>query len=325
MSGILRRAGRGARRALGASALLAALCVASLRCDAASLQFCERGREPTADQQDVLLRFSAIVKETLSASGEDVALIARSGLDLRWLDTRYSHEGVALRTGAAADGGEPRWAIRELYYSCDEKKPRVYDEGLAGFLLGDDDPKTGWVSIVLLPPQESAALRRTASDKRQALGVLASTYSANAYPFSTQFQNCNQWVMELLAAAWDDQRDADDDASTAASRARAQRWLAGQGYRPTVFTASTRPMMWLANLVPWMNNADHPAAELADNSYSVSMPSSVETFVQARVPGARRIELCHSGRRVVVHEGWDKIADGCVGGPGDRVVELAAD
>jgi hypothetical protein len=322
LSGAATRTGLWARFAIGASALFAALCLSTSTCEAASLQFCERGREPTADQQDVLLRFSAVVKETLSESGQDVALIARSGLDLHWLDTRYSHEGVALRSDGGAD---PRWAIRELYYSCDEKKPRVYDEGLAGFLLGDDDPKTGWVSIVLLPPAESDALRRTASDKRQALGVLGATYSANAYPFSTQFQNCNQWVIELLADAWDDQRDTDDDASTAASRARAQRWLYGQGYRPTVFTASARPMMWLANAVPWMNNADHPADELANDSYSVSMPSSVETFVQAKVPGAKRIEICHSARRVVVHEGWDKIADGCVAGPGDRVIELTAD
>ncbi len=317
-----------ARRALRAAAFVAALGLAASACEAESLQFCERGSAPTADQQDVLLRFSAVVRDTLTASGADVALIARSGLDLRWIDTRYSHEGIALRTptaDAGVDAAAPRWSIRELYYACDERKPRVYDEGLAGFLLGDDDPRTGWVSIVLVPPAEAAALRRAAADKRQALGVLGSTYSANAYPYSTRFQNCNQWVMEMLAEAWDDQRDAADDASTAASRARAQRWLYGQGYRPTVFTASARPMMWLANVVPWMNEADHPDDELANASYSVSMPSSVETFVQAKVPGARRVELCHSGRRVVVHEGWDKIADGCAAGAGDRVIELAAD
>lgn len=309
-----------ARRAAGLAAAIAALFLAAPACEAASLQFCERGREPTAAEQDVLLRFGAIVRETLSASGHDVALVARSGLDLHWVGARYSHEGVALR---GAGESNPRWSVRELYYSCDERKPRVYDEGLAGFLLGDDDTKTGWVSIVLLPPAESAALRRTAVDKRHALGVLGATYSANAYPFSTQFQNCNQWVMEVLADAWDDQRDADDDASPAASRARAQRWLYGQGYRPTVFTASARPMMWLADVVPWMNSADHPADELARNSYSVSMPSSVETFVQAKVPGATRIELCHAGRRVVVHEGWERMGSDCAAGPGDRVIDLA--
>ena len=82
-------------------------------------------------------------------------------------------------------------------------------------------------------------------------------------------------------------------------------------------------MMWLANVVPWMNNADHPDDEIAGNVYTVSMPSSVETFVQAKVPGATRIEICHAGRHVVVHDGWSRIADGCVAGVGDKVIELS--
>ena len=313
----MERAGRAARRA--AAAIAAAIGLATTA-HAASLALCERPHEPTADQKDVLLRFGAIVKDTLAGSGHDVALVSRSGLDLHWLGARYSHEGVALRN---ADNGA--WPVRELYYSCDEKKPRIYDEGLASFLMGTDDVESGWVSIVLLPPEESDALRRAAADKRQALGVLGATYSANAYPYSTRYQNCNQWVMELLADAWDDQRDDSDDADPAASRARAQRWLYGQGYLPTTFTASTRPILWLANVVPYLSNDDHPADELARNTYSVSMPSSVETFVQAKVPGATHIEICHAGRRVVVHHGWDAMPDGCVAGPGDQVSELTRD
>jgi hypothetical protein len=53
------------------------------------------------------------------------------------------------------------------------------------------------------------------------------------------------------------------------------------------------------------------------------MPQSIETFVRAQVPGARRIEFCQAGRRIVVREGWDPIAPGCVPAPADRVIELA--
>ena len=35
-----------------------------------------------------------------------------------------------------------------------------------------------------------------------ALALLGREYSANAYPFSPRYQNCNQWVAELLATAW---------------------------------------------------------------------------------------------------------------------------
>jgi hypothetical protein len=299
---------------------LAALLALSATAHALSLSFdaCDRPRDPSADQRDVMLRFGAIVRDELAASGQDVALVARSGLDLHRLDVRYSHAAVALKDNA----GRP-WSVRELYYSCEDHRPRVYDEGMTSFLLGTDDPDNGYVSLVFLPSGRAAALRTTAVDKHHALGVLGASYSANAYPFSTLHQNCNQWVAELLADAW----GAADAAapSDAHARARAQAWLRAQGYLPTVFTVSAHPMTWLADVMPWLANDDHPTHELAHNRYNVSMPASIETFVQARVPGARRVEICHAGRRVVLHRGWDEIAEGCVAGPGDSSYELTAD
>ena len=286
-----------------------------------SLDVCARPREPSAGERDILLRFGALVRDEIVASGQSVVLVARSGLDLHRLDVRYSHEGVALKD----NDGKP-WSVRELYYSCDEHRPRVYDEGLAGFLAGTDDPQSGYVSLVFLPPDHAVPLRETAVDKRHALGVLGASYSANAYPFSTRHQNCNQWVMELLADAWAPRApDAPDAPTDADARASAQAWMRAQGYLPTVFTVSLHPMTWLPLVVPWLSNDDHPPEEVAHNRYSVSMPASIETFVQARVPGATRVELCHAGRLVVLHRGWSDIPDGCVAAAGDQVVELSAD
>jgi hypothetical protein len=299
-------------RRLAAGLACAALLLAATPCLAGLPQLCDRGHEPSADEQDVLLRFGAVVKDTLAASGRDVALVARSGLDLHRLDVRYSHSGVVLRDA------EVPWTVRQLYFACEERKPRVFDQGMAGFLFGTDDPSASWISLVLLPPGRSAALARAAADKRQALRVLGSTYSANAYAFGTKYQNCNQWVIELLASAWDDSADIGD----VDARERAQRWLYRERYAPTVFEVSAHPMLWIANVVPWLNNDDHPAAELAANRYDVSMPLSIETFVHRTVPEAARIELCRVGRHVVIHEGWDAIPDGCVPGPGDRELDL---
>jgi hypothetical protein len=290
--------------------------LASSAAHAISFEVCDRPKEPSADQRDVMLRFGAVVREQLAAARQDVALVARSGLDLHQLDVRYSHEGVALKD----NDGKP-WSVRELYYSCQDHKPRVYDEGLAGFLMGTDDPDTSYISLVFLPPDRAEPLRETAVDRRHALGVLGASYSANAYAFSTLRQNCNQWVMELLADAWGaGDAGADEDART-----RAQAWMRAQGYLPTVFTASAHPMTWIADVVPWLANDDQPPEELAHNRYNVSMPSSIETFVQARVPGATRIEICHAGRRVVLHRGWEDIADGCVAQAGDETLELSPD
>jgi hypothetical protein len=52
------------------------------------------------------------------------------------------------------------------------------------------------------------------------------------------------------------------------------------------------------------------------------MPASIEAFARARAPGARRVEFCHAGRRIVVREGWTPIGAACVPQPGDRVVDL---
>jgi len=211
--------------------------------------------------------------------------------------------------------------VRELYFSCDEHRPRVYDEGLTGFLMGTDDPDTGYVSLVFLPSERAVPLRDTAVDRQHALGVLGPSYSANAYPFSTLHQNCNQWVIELLADAW----GTGDAGTDADARTRAQAWLRSEGYLPTVFSVSAHPMTWLPAFVPWLANDDHPPHELAHNRYNVSMPASIETFVQAKVPGARRVEICHAGRRVVLHRGWSDIAEGCVAGADDQTLELTAD
>jgi len=303
------------RHAASATLAVAALALAPLAAHAASTQFCDHAADTTAAQKDTLLQFGALVKSELAASGSDVALIARSGIDLHRFDTRYSHEGVALK-----DSANGPWSVRQLYYACDERKPRIFDQGMAGFLFGTDDADQGWISLVFLPAADAAPLRDAALDDASAVRVLGATYSANAYPFSTRYENCNQWVMELLAGAW-----GELDPAAADARGQAQAWLQGAGYEPQTFEVPVHALVWLVDFFSLLHNDDHPPANLADNRYVVSMPTSVEAFVRARVPGAERIEMCHVGRRVVVHRGWDEIAEGCVAGPGDREIELAAD
>jgi hypothetical protein len=279
----------------------------------ASLAYCDAGTQLSAEQRDVLLRFAAVVKDELARSGARLALIARSGLDLRRFEQRHSHAGLTLRASP-----ESPWAVRQLYYACDEKAPRLFDQGLSAFLMGTDDAALGYVSIVFLPEAEAAALERRALDNRLALALLGDSYSANAYPFSTRHQNCNQWLAELLAATWGPWR-ADGAAPT---REGAQRWLREAGYAPTTFDLGARPLLWLAAVVPWLHLDDHPAEDLQRNRLAVSMPASLEAFVRTRVPGAERIELCHDSRRVVLRRGWEPLAEGCQPGPGDTVRPL---
>lgn len=282
---------------------------AALSAQAESLRFCDRPAAVDARRQDRLLRFAAIVKDELERSGGDAAIVSRSGLALERFGLRYSHAGIALRRG------DTPWAVRQLYYACDERRPRLYDQGMAGFVMGSSDADLGHVSIVVLPPQADAALARAAAHTPGALQLLGARYSANAHAFAEVFQNCNQWVAELLAVAWGTPEEG------ATPRASAQRWLRAAGYTPHAFELSPW-WMWAGLAVPWVHHADHPPQDLAAGVYRVSMPDAIEAFVRATVPGAGRIELCQRDGRVVVRHGWRPIADGCVADGSDRVVSL---
>jgi len=290
------------------AAVAAALLTAAGAAQAGSLppRGCDRQVPLTAVQQDHLLRFAAIVREALAASGTEAALISRSGTDLSRFNLRYSHAAVAV-----ADGLDTPWAVRQLYYACEEGEPRLFDQGLAGFITGSDDVNVGYVSLLLLPPDAAASLAAAARDKGIALGLLNARYSANAYPFSTSYQNCNQWVAELLAAA----------AAGTTARTDAQAWLQREGYAPEPVRVS--PWLMLAGrFVPWVHFDDHPAEQLNARLVQTSLPTSLEAFALARWPTARRIELCHGPQGVVQREGGAPLAPGCVPQAGDRVTAL---
>ena len=287
---------------------LLAVAACSAHAGAASGRFCDQPAALSATQQDRLLSFAAIAKQELDASQQTLAIVARSGLNLARFGIRYSHAGISLK----ANPNGP-WSVRQLYYACDEGKPRLYDQGMAGFLFGTDDPSLGYLSIVLLPPLDASALERAALDAPQAMSLLGTEYSANAYAFSTRYQNCNQWLAELLAGAW----GAGDG-----SREAAQRWLADSGYAPQPVEVNSRALMFAAGFLPWLRTDDHPSEDVQAMRFRTSLPASIEAFVRTQVPGAEHIELCHDSTQVVIRRGWTPIAEGCVAAEGDRVIAL---
>lgn len=318
----------GRRRAAGAllAAALALGAAGSVRAASSDAsRFCDRDIELTATEQDRLLRFAAVAKEELEASGRRVALVSRAGLDLARFGLRYSHAGVSLQ--ANPNGA---WSVRQLYYACDEARPRIFDQGLAGFVFGTEDARRGHLSIVLLPQSEADALERAALDKPLALGLLSGRYSANAPVWGLDAQNCNQWVMELLAAAWaapgevmtPDAATVDDRAARRATRAAAQRWLQTQGYAPPPVPVGSQLLMFAAHFIPWVHVSGHSQDDVFALRFHTTTPAAMEAFVRLRLPGAERIELCHDERRIVVRRGWEAIDEGCRPRAGDRVVAL---
>jgi hypothetical protein len=294
-------------------------CVLALACAAVahsawsgSLNYCQGQTEASAGTQDRLIQVAAAVKAELDRSGHSLAIVARSGLALQRFGQRYSHAGVSLKASPSIP-----WSVRQLYYACDDKRPRIFDQGMSGFVMGALDPAEGYVSILLLPADASQALERTALDDSQALRLLGSTYSANAYAFGQSYQNCNQWLAELIAQAWGASATGDDARSTA------QDWLRGQQYQPSSFDLGWSPIAWLAGLLPWLHTDDHPRQNMEAAQFQVSMPASIEAFVHSRLPEATRIEVCYTAQHIVVHNGWEPVAPGCQPRGSDTVLALA--
>ena len=298
------------------AAVGALLLAASAGAAAGLPAFCERTLDIGAADQDRVLRFAGVVKQELERSGADVALIARAGLDLSRFGQLYSHAGIALREQA---GGA--WAVRQLYYACDESRPRLFDQGISGFALGADAPARGHIALLFLPAGDGALLAAAAQDKRLGLSLLSGRYSANAYAWGTRYQNCNGWVAELIASAWG---RLDGQAQAGAHlREHAQAWLRTQGYSAGPVKVPSHWMMFAGQFVPLVHMNDHPVEDTHALALHVSVPASIEDFVRRRMPQAQRVELCHDSRRIVVRRGWEGIGPSCEPQPGDEVIALA--
>ena len=168
-----------------------------------------------------------------------------------------------------------------------------------------------------MPSAAAASVEQAALDKPRALRLLAATYSANAHPQSLRYQNCNQWVAELLATAWGGLPDRDD------LRARAQAWLLREGYAPPAVEVGASWVLWAGLFIPWIHYGDHPRADLAAQRLHTSLPSAIEAFVQSRQPEAKHIELCHNADQVVIRRDGPPLAEGCKPEPGDEVIVIS--
>jgi hypothetical protein len=277
-----------------------------------STNYCSGKSSISARVQDRLLRFAAAATEQLQASGQPVALVSRSGLELQRFGHRYSHAGISLQEGA-----ELPWAVRQLYYACDEKRPRLFDQGLVGFVFGTDNSHTSFLSLVFLPEGPGRdALLQAAQNRPLAIGLVAERYSANAFAFSSRYQNCNQWLAELLGVAWgpmDSQKPRRDAAQAA---------LKGLGYQPEPTIIDSHLVMLAASFIPMLNLDDHPVEHRQAMRLQVSMPATIEHFVRQREPAAQRIELCQTEGRIVIRRGWQPLSDKCQPEPGDEVLNL---
>ncbi|MES2126065.1 MAG: DUF2145 domain-containing protein [Pseudomonadota bacterium] len=217
------------------------------------------------------MRLAEQTRQLLDESGAQVALIGRVGQDLSTYGLRYSHMAYAWR-----DHPKGRWLVRHELNRCGTAESALFDEGLGNFFL---DGLFAHEALIVIPGAASqarlAALLATATPQR----LHWAHYNMLAYPFSAEYQNSNQWLLEAYAVSAAD--------VSIASRTDAQAWLRLAGYQPTTLDipAMTRlgARMFRANVA----FDDQPFERRMAGHIDTVTVESVARFIRKRDPDAR--------------------------------------
>jgi hypothetical protein len=280
------RAARWLHAVLGAFAIATSTAWAGQACDAAP---------PDTLGMTRALGLAERVQQRLDATDAQVVIIARAGQDLRKYGLNWSHLAFAYREGNAAtvpawqappgaalfDGPPaPRpqrstWRIAHKLNQCGTAEAAVFRQGLAEFFL--DTPFRYEAAFVVPAPEVQAALMQVLTDDRRLVQWHTPAYSVVAYPWSTRYQQSNQWALETLAGSLD---------PAASTRERAQAWLQLHDYQPTVLhiDALTR----LGGRITRANVAfdDHPNSKrFSDHIETVTVESMFDWLQREQLAG----------------------------------------
>lgn len=252
--------------------LLALACLALLGGQVQAGQTCSEN-PPTAETLQKAFRLALKTRDALEASGAEVALIARVGQDLSKYRLRYSHLGFAWR-----DHPQGRWLVVHMLNQCGTANSDLFNEGLANFFLDD---LFAWEGLVVVPGEEMQ--KKIAASLREGhfVRLHEPSYNMLAYPFSTRYQNSNQWALEVMADA--------TGPGPLSGRVEAQQWLKANGYAPTTLEipAMTRlgGRMFRANIA----FDDHPSERRWAGQIDTVTVESVFAFVASRDPASKRV------------------------------------
>jgi hypothetical protein len=228
----------------------------------------------SAGSMQKALELARRVTNTLEESGGQVALVARVGQDLSKYNLRFSHLGFMVRNHP--DG---KWSVVHDLNLCGTDVSQLYIQGVGNFF--SDDLFAYDAGVMLLPAELQKKLEKVLVSAAQVKRLHEPKYSVVAYPFSTLYQNSNQWALEVLASVMAPEGDV-------ATRAEAQKWLKEAGFEPTLLKipAMTRlgGRMFKANIA--FN--DHPDEyRWSDRIYAVTVDSMFD-FLRKRYPQETR-------------------------------------
>lgn len=222
---------------------------------------------------------AARVRDRLEESKLSMALVARIGMDMSEYELRYTHLGVAWR-----DHPRGRWYTFHLLNKCGTGHSELIEQPLEDFYQVQLHILEGLVVAPSFPLQlklQKAFFGPTANALHER------EYNMIAHPYSTRFQNSNQWVLEVIASVL-------APPGAVATRAQAQTWLKEHGYAPSEVPISAGRRAAAAVFSSHVRFSDHTDDEMYYRRYHVVSAESVLNFLERIDPGLVQVVVRES-------------------------------
>lgn len=221
----------------------------------------------TPDRLANAARLGMKVFQALEASQAQVVVLGRVGTDLAKYGLYFSHVGFAVR-----DHPQGRWTVVHLLNRCGTDGSSLYDEGLINFFL--DDPFVYEAVIAVPSPDVQQALVK-ALRSPLVRRLHQPRYNTIARPQSPDFQNSNQWLLELTVAAL----------ANGAVNSRSEVWESPllQSYQPDVVKIDRLTRIGGGLFKANLTFTDHPLADRIKGEYpTVTVRSVIRFLYQAK-------------------------------------------
>ncbi|QRN04033.1 DUF2145 domain-containing protein [Legionella sp. MW5194] len=213
-------------------------------------------------------RTSLAVSNALDSSEAKVALLARVGSDLSRYGLHYSHVAFVVKDYPGQPG---KWTVIHLLNECNRPTSSLYAQGLMSFFM--DNLYSQDYQLTIPNPTLQARLYEALKPPRIER-LHDNHYSMIAYPYSNQYQNSNQWVLEMVAD--------NDDPNARHTRQSAQDFLQRTGYQPSMVTITAAARLGVSLTNAAIRFDDHPAIENRTRRYSIVSVDSVVTYLHRR-------------------------------------------
>lgn len=205
--------------------------------------------------------------DELNKSNVNVAIVSRVGSDLSKRGLKYTHAGIIWRSSTV-----DHWRVTHLLNNCGSSKSAIYAQGLLDFFL--DDPFS-YDSLVTIPAKEIRGHLLDVLTDKSYNKIFSNEYSMIAYPFSKEFMNSNQFVLETIALA-----QSRMNGLVLHNRTQAQALLQTNGYEGTLIRLRALEILFGGIFKENVAFSDHTDKEIETGWFVFVSAKSIGEYLQ---------------------------------------------